>query len=123
MRLLAERVALEQAVGSRTSSGRVAGGQSPFGDDRQRVLESVGQSFALGGEAIVTETLEQVSVIELDGRLRLARRPRAGSSSKAVTSSSIRVSILMPTVSASMSSTLSAGKPASASPWRTSQRA
>ena len=74
MRLLAERVALEQVVSSRPSSRGVTGGKSPFGDDRQRVLESVGQSFALGGEAIVTESFEQVSVIELDGPLRLARR-------------------------------------------------
>ena len=69
MRLLAEEVALEQPFGRGPCPDRIVGGEPSLRHDRQGVLEAVGQAFTFGGEAIVTEALEQVAVVEVDGGL------------------------------------------------------
>ena len=67
VRLLAQKIAFEQSIGSGTGADEVASLEPTLGDDRQGVLETIGQPFTLGGEAIVTEALEQVTVVEVDG--------------------------------------------------------
>ena len=71
--LLAQRVPFEQAVGRLPRTDGVTGRESSLGDDRQRVLEAIRQPLALGGEAFVAEALEQVAVVQLDGRFGAAR--------------------------------------------------
>ncbi len=65
MRLLAQGIAIEQALGELPGRGRITGRQSLLGDRRQGVLETVGQALALAGEAVVPEPFEQVAVVEL----------------------------------------------------------
>ena len=73
VRLLAERVARDAAGRPPRARRRGRRRRAALGDGRERVLEPVGQALALGGEAVVAEALEQVAVVQLDGRLGAAR--------------------------------------------------
>jgi hypothetical protein len=76
MRLLAQWVPREQAFGGRVRSGQVAGSEPSLGHDRQRILEPIGQPFALGREAVVTEALEEIAGVLADRGLGATARVR-----------------------------------------------
>ena len=67
VRLLPQEVAFEQSIGSGAGADQVVSLEPTLGDDGQGVLEAISQALPFGGEAIVTEALEQVSVVEVDG--------------------------------------------------------
>ena len=85
MRFLAKGIPRQQLLGSRAGSIQVPSRQSSLGHERQRVLESVRQSFSLGGEAIVSQPFGKVASIQRDGSLdRAARSVQAGFEGDAV---------------------------------------
>lgn len=68
--LLAQEVARQEAMGGGPGSERIARREPALCDDREGVLEAVGEAFPLCRETVVTEAFEEVPVVELDGGLR-----------------------------------------------------
>jgi hypothetical protein len=64
--------AFEEALGRGARTDHVVRQKPALGDDRQCVLVAVGEAFALGREAVMTEPFEQVAVVQLDRGLGAA---------------------------------------------------
>ena len=62
--LLTEGVPGDQPLRGEPCTVLVRGGESSAGHERQGILEPVGQPFAFGGEAVVTEALSEVAGVQ-----------------------------------------------------------
>jgi hypothetical protein len=66
VRLFAQGVAGDQAFGGEPGAVDIAGLETSSRDDRERILEVIGEALALRGEAVVAEALGEVAAVQVD---------------------------------------------------------
>ena len=124
MGLLAERVAGDDAPRAASLAPR----RSPAASRRsatidEGVLVAVGETLALGGEAVVPEGLDEIAAVQPDRPLGAALGRRRGSASKATMSSAMSRPGGRRSTPSDVEHRSRGRRPRPMRPWRTSQRA